>query len=427
MRIRYLLFTIPLLVLAGAGLLFAGGAQEEADPDEPVTIDYAFWGNPEAIGVERDIIDAFHDYQDEVRVSPVVSGYGDYHAMLLTQLAGGTGPDVMRVDSYYFADFLDLNALRAIDDLVERDNLDLSEYYAAGLEENMYEGTLYGLPWATAPLYMFINLDVFEERGVEVPDYDWNLEDFERIARQLSEGDGYGFGIQLGTVSTVLPFIWANGGDMFDESRDNFTMNEPEAVEALDWLAGLYADGVIPEDAITADADALTRWFVNGEIGMRMGSAAEILSTQAVEGARFEVMNMPTGDGIDNTTVYKSNIIGINSRSDKVDAAWEFIKFLRGPDGLGEELYMQARRMAPTFDRQELWGIYADPDLYPRRVEEASKLIADRYGRLLPLRVGWLEVESLVIPELQGILSGDVSAQEAMDGIAADAQAVLDR
>jgi len=30
---------IPLLVLAGAGLLYAGGAQE-ADPVEPITIDW---------------------------------------------------------------------------------------------------------------------------------------------------------------------------------------------------------------------------------------------------------------------------------------------------------------------------------------------------------------------------------------------------
>lgn len=83
-----------------------------------------------------------------------------------------------------------------------------------------------------------------------------------------------------------------------------------------------------------------------------MGSVVEILSTQAVEGARFEVMNMPTGPRGPRTTVYKSNIVGINSRTDKLEPAWEFLTFLRGPDGQGEELYMRARRMAPTIADQ---------------------------------------------------------------------------
>lgn len=417
-----------MMIVAIAGLVVAGGAQETAaDPTGPVTIDYSFWGNPVAIGVEQDIIDAYHARQDQVRVAPVVSGYGDYHAMLLTQLAAGSGPDVMRVDSYYFQDFQGLNALRAIDDLVERDGLDLSVYYQQGIEENTYQGDLYGLPWATSSLYMFLNLDVFEAAGVPVPDFDWTVDDFEEIARRLT-GDGrYGYGIGLGTVSAVLPFIWAEGGDLFSPDRARFAMNEAPAIRALERIARMYAEGTIPEDSVTADANALTRWFVNGQIGMRMGAVSEILSTQAVEGVRFEVINMPTGPNEPNTTVYKSNIVGINARTRDLEPSWDFLKFLRGPDGEGEELYMIAKRMSPSIADERYWALYADPTRYPRLVEPNSKLIAEQYGRLLPLRPGWLEVENIVRPELQGIMTGAVSAQAAMDRIAGDAQAVLDR
>jgi multiple sugar transport system substrate-binding protein len=423
---KLLLVSIALLVASGA--LFAAGAGEAEDATEgPVTIDYSFWGNPVSIGVERDIIDAYHDMQDDVRVAPVVAGYNDYHTMLLTQMAGGSGPDVLRVDSYYFEDFLSLGALQSIDDLIERDEIDLSVYYQQGIEENTYEGSLYGLPWATSPLYMFINLDVFEEAGVAVPDFDWTVDDFERIARELTDGDTYGYGLELNTVSVVLPFVWAQGGDLYNDARDTFTLHQPEAVAGLQRLADMYAEGLMPEDSITATADTLTRWFANDRIGMRLGSAAEILGAQAVEGLRFEVMNMPTGPGGNRTTVYKSNIIGIGSASDKEEAAWDFLKFLRGPEGQGEELYMRAKRMPPTIDDQRYWELYADPTLYPRNVEANSKIIAETYGRLLPLTGGWLEVENLVVPELQGIIAGAISAEEAMLGIAADAQEVLDR
>ena len=214
------LIMVAALLAVVTALAPAEAAQEREAAAGPVTIDYSFWGNPVAIGVERDIIDAFHELQEDIRVAPVVSGHSDYHAMLLTQLAAGSGPDVMRVDSYSFQDFQGLNALRPIDELVERDGLDLSVYYQQGIEENTYEGRLYGLPWATSPLYMFVNLNAFERAGVEVPDFDWTVDDFEQIARELTTDDTYGFGIAFGTITSVLPFVWANGGDFFDEPRD---------------------------------------------------------------------------------------------------------------------------------------------------------------------------------------------------------------
>ena len=407
--------------------VFAAGQGQQAAATGQVNINYAFWGNPDAIGVEQDIIDAYHQRQDQVRITPVVSGYSDYHAMLLTQLAAGAGPDVMRVDSYYFQDFISLNALRRLDDLVARDNIDLSVYYPQGIVENSFDGRLYGLPWGTSALYMFINLPMFEAAGIPVPDFTWTLDDFERIARELTRDGQYGFSQSFVGLNGILPFVWAEGGDLFDESRQRFTLTEPEAIRGLERYARLYRDRIMPEDSITAGVDAPTRWFVNNQIAMRMGAASDILSTQAVEGVRFEVINMPTGPGSERSTIYKSNTIGINNRTANVESAWDFVLFLRGPSGEGEELYMRARRIPPTIDDQRYWALYADPNRYPRQVEANSKIIAERYGRLLPLRAGWLEIESLVMPEVQGVVSGAISAQAAMDRIAPAVQQVMDR
>ena len=83
--------------------------------------------------------------------------------------------------------------------------------------------------------------------------------------------------------------------------------------------------------------------------------------------------------------------------------------------------------MSPAIADQRYWDLYADPTKYPRNVEANFKVIAEEYGRLLPLTGGWLEVENLVVPELQGILTGAISAEEAMSRIADDAQEALDR
>lgn len=417
---------ISVVFIICATLVFAGG-QEDTGGNESVTVKYAFWGNPDAIGVEQEIIDAFEQSNGMINIEPVVSGYGEYHTKLLTLLAGGLAPDVMRIDSYYFQDFTSLNALKPLDELVKRDNLDMSIYYQQGIQENTYEGTLYGFPWATAALYMLINLDVLEMGGLELPSMDWTMDDFISILEKYEDmEDIYGFATSVSGISDMLPYIWANGGDAFSADRKDFAMNRPDAVEALDRMATLYQRGLMPRDSITADADTLNRWFINNKIAMRMGAASEILSLQKVEGVRFEAWSMP-GDKVKNTTIFKSNIVGINANTKVPEEAWTFLKFLRGPEGQGETLYMQAKRIPPTIDDQKYWTIYADPEKYPRMIEENSRKIAEIYGHTLPIRPGWLEVNQLVGSAFQQIFLGDKTAKTAMDEITPKVQSVLDR
>ncbi len=88
---------------------------------------------------------------------------------------------------------------------------------------------------------------------------------------------------------------------------------------------------------------------------------------------------------------------------------------------------MQAKRMPPTFDDPELWKIYADPTKSPKMVAEITKIIAKDYGHALPLRTGWMEVLGLLLPQLQRVYAGQVTAEQAMNEIAPKVQEVLDR
>ncbi|HUX21528.1 MAG TPA: extracellular solute-binding protein, partial [Spirochaetia bacterium] len=172
---KTLLVFAMLVVLAAVA--FASGQNESgstATAQQPQTVRYSFWGNPDAIGVEDDIIKAFEAANPAIKVEPVVSGYNDYHTKLLTMIAGGAAPDVMRVDSYFFGDFLQANALREIDDLIQRDHINMKAYYPEGVSENSHNGKIYGLPWGTAPLYMMLNLKMFHDAGVALPPMNWN-------------------------------------------------------------------------------------------------------------------------------------------------------------------------------------------------------------------------------------------------------------
>jgi len=424
------LLVLPML-LALAVFAFANGQKESsttATAQSPQTVRYSFWGNPDAIGVEDDIIKAFAVQNPAIKIEPVVSAYNDYHTKLLTMIAGGAAPDVMRVDSYFFGDFLQAGALREIDDLIQRDHINMKAYYPEGVQENSHDGKIYGLPWGTAPLYMLLNLKMFKDAGVALPPMNWNWDDFVTIVKKLTKGSGadkqYGFAMNLLGLSSFLPFVWENGGDLFNKARTQFTLDQPAAYEALQKLAQLYQQGYMPQDSLNATADVFDRYFVNNKLAMYQGAASEILTDQKVAGTEFEAWSFPNG-AIKQTTVYKSNIIGISPKTKVLESAWTFVKFLRGPDGGGEALYMKAHRIPPTIDDPKYWSMYVDPNLYPKEIAKNTTLISDTYGRLLPLRAGWLEVQQLVDNQLQSAFLGQMTAQAAMQQVAPQVASVL--
>ena len=419
-----------LLVLLGLVMILAAvGAQGAQEPQKsgPVTLKYAFWGNPDAIGVEQDIIKAFEEKHPDIKIEPIVSGYADYHTKLMTMIAGNMAPDVMRIDDYYFYDFIKLGAVESLSPFIQRDKIDLNLYPKMGIEEATVDGQIYGLPWGTAPLYMLLNLDVFEKAGVALPSLDWTTKDFERIVRSFNpqKDKVYGFAIDTNYLSSVLPHIWSKGGTLLSEDKSRYTGDSPEASSAIQMLADLYKEGYMPKDTINSgNSEALRRWFSNGTIAMMSGSAQEILAIQKIEGIRFEAWTMPQAMNSKNTTVFKSNTISISKSSKQKEAAWIFTKFLRGVEG--EDLYVRAKRFPPTLNIAENWALYLDPNLYPKQIKQNSELIAKEYGHTLPLRTGYAAIESKVIPAVQSAMLGTKTAAQAMADIRGDITKIIE-
>jgi ABC-type glycerol-3-phosphate transport system substrate-binding protein len=177
---------------------------------------------------------------------------------------------------------------------------------------------------------------------------------------------------------------------------------------------------------ISATADMNIRLFVNNKVAMITGTAAEVLSIQKVEGLRFEAVPMPQGKS-KQTSVYKSNVTGISAKTKQAEAAWKFMKFVRGPQG--ETIYMKAKRIPPTMDDKKFWDLYCDPTKYPKLIEQNSKAISSTYGHKLPLRAGWLEIDQTVGPALQLMFAkADVQAvPQALADLKKRVQPIMDR
>jgi multiple sugar transport system substrate-binding protein len=428
------LFSLVCVTLLLGGAIFANGSAESTSPSGaqkssgPVTIKYAFWGNPDAIGVEKDIIDAFEQQNPDIKVEPIVAGYNDYHSKLMTMIAGGMAPDVMRIDSYYFNDFTALGAVENLDSYVQKTGFDTTVYPPFSIKEATIGGHLYALPWGAVPsAYMLLNLDVFEKAGIPLPTYDWTIDEFENLVKKFdgAKSGCYGYAHALNMTASILPFVWADGGNLLSDDRQTYTMDKPEAYKRVQDLADLYQQGYLPKDSISADADMLSRWFTQGNLAMMVGTAQQILTIQKVEGVRFEAYPMPGGK-IKNTTTVKSNEICMSTTSKYKDATWKFMSFLRGNEG--ERLYVKARRTPPTLTNDpSLWSLYLDPNKYPKDIEKATKAINEKYSHLLPLRKGYSELDSSLVPVLESIIIGNTTAKDGLTGFAPKAVEIISR
>lgn len=269
---------------------------------------------------------------------------------------------------------------------------------------------------------------MFEEAGIELPSYDWTLEDFQKIVRAISSGEGtdrkYGFAIEIsGDLYPVYPYVWANGGDLFDEAKETFTFDQEPAYQAIQMLADLYSEGCMPKETIMAGAQTISvpTWFINNKVAMFQGTAANVLSIQQA-GKRFEVWPLPSSENTP-TTVIKSNATAVSSTSKNEEAAFLFASFARGPEG--EAIYMKAKRVPPSIKGDEYWDLYLGAGEYPTNIKEVTNKVFDKYGRLASIRKGYLEVEQNLTSLVQNVMLGNTTAEKAMKDIAPRINTIL--
>jgi hypothetical protein len=57
---------------------------------------------------------------------------------------------------------------------------------------------------------------------------------------------------------------------------------------------------------------------------------------------------------------------------------------------------MKAKRVPPSLMGDKYWDAYINPNLYPKNIKEVTNLVFSKYGRLAPLRKGYLELEQYI-------------------------------
>lgn len=261
---------------------------------------------------------------------------------LLTAVAGGVPPDVLQQDRFQIGEWAFRGTFRALNDLIERDNFDLTQYYETCLLEATYEGNIYGIPRYSDGRGLYYNKESLRRAGLdpERPPKTWDelLDHAVRLTERAPDGriTRAGF-IPMYGNSFLYMYGWLNGGEFMNADQSQATLTDPRIVEALQWMTDFYDiyGGVSAAESFISGFQANQNHpLVIGQLPM-MIDGSWVLGDIAkfAPGLDFGVAPPPAPEGRDPITWSGGFAMVIPAGAKNPDASWRFIQFMTSEEG----------------------------------------------------------------------------------------------
>ncbi|GHV64031.1 sugar ABC transporter substrate-binding protein [Spirochaetia bacterium] len=137
---------------------------------------------------------------------------------------------------------------------------------------------LYGIPIGMQARAIVYRKDMFAAAGLDPERPPKTIEELISYAQKLTKNDVWGLGVYLGpdratNEITFCPYIWANGGDIWDPATKKASYASPEGVKTAKFLYDLVNTyKVTPEWAVSGSyTDVIQKPFINGQYAMVEG------------------------------------------------------------------------------------------------------------------------------------------------------------
>lgn len=289
------------------------------------TIELTVW----AMGEEAQKIGAmtakFEQLNPDIRVKVQAIPWSAAHDKIITAVAGGTGPDVAQMGTTWMAEFGSIGVFEELSSYISRsDVVHQDSFFEGSYETCIVNGKVYGIPWYVDVRVLFYRTDLLAEVGFSEPPQTWD--ELRAAAEALAKKTGgYGMALSTNNYQEFMPFVWQNGGRILDENGYP-AVTEPEFVEALEFYAKLFHDGIAPVDSGGTD---LFQEFARGTTPMYFSGPWMINLTyeQVPEITGKWTVALCPAKKTRTTFVGGCNFVIFRDSKNK-EAAWRFIEFM---------------------------------------------------------------------------------------------------
>lgn len=126
----------------------------------------------------------------KVEMAPLVANVNneEYKKKADLMIAAGEQIDLVRSSALYeLTEWVDNGVLEPLEDYAEKSGVNLMNEYK-GLAT--YKDKIYAIPEEITPWLVFINKDMLDAAGLQVPPKDWTWDDYREYAKKLTKGEG---------------------------------------------------------------------------------------------------------------------------------------------------------------------------------------------------------------------------------------------
>jgi multiple sugar transport system substrate-binding protein len=332
----------PALLLANACTGSSEGSASD-DPNADVTIKFWHgWSAPSEVDAIQANVDAFEAANPNIKVD-VQANITDDKINQALRAGGSDAPDVV---SSFTTDnvgsFCSSGAFADLTPFLDKDGLDPEATFPAPmLDYTQYQGVRCTLPLLGDAYGLYYNKDMFAAAGITAPPK--TLSEFEQDALKLTKSDGDSYS-QLGFMpnyhgyeTTITHYGAQWNPTYFDDSGKSTVATDPVWPKVFEWqkhmvdVLGGYSK-LEKYRTTFGDEFGSKNPLQTGQVAMSLDGEwrAGFIEDANVE-FTWGVAPFPVPD--DQADTYgkgylSGTIVGISSKSEKQNAAWEFVKYL---------------------------------------------------------------------------------------------------
>ena len=339
--------TAPLLAACGAGGAGGSGGASGAGDVAPAaqlkkgaSIQWAVDAGPTRTPLREDQVKLFKEKQPDMAVEFIQNATSD--EKLQSLFAAGTAPDLFRTETAGMAFFASRNQAASLDPYLRRDKYDLTDFFPNAWELWTWKGKHYGLPFLGIRLGYF-NRALTQQVGAKVPtswkDATWTFGAFQEAAQKATVRQGNTasrWGAELGTGRRDWqPWVWNNGGELFSADGTKVLLDQPAAMEALQYLTDLiHKQRVAPTPAELQAAGGRRPLFEGGNLLAYHDPVNGVSTNRRAASFDWSVFGLPKGKG--RTVSASGGGVGwfMPTDSKVKDETWELMKVLASKESV---------------------------------------------------------------------------------------------
>lgn len=393
---------------------------------EPVQLTFRQFDPPTEIKGLVTAVDAWNASHPDIQVKLETLAGSDTLAQLAREVPAGAGPDIQQLAFVWTRDLARSSLLLDLDPLIaaKPPGAGIGDFLATELAT--LDERIYGVPWSADTFALAYRPDLLTAAGVKLPD---TWAELAETAKALSNGDGqYGFCFPAGSSpdsgiwTLVNYYLWSNGSTLVEEPTPGawkVGVTAQQLTNAMTYFNGFFADGATPESLIMVNAwgdPEIVGGLGRGDCAITVFPPQTFRAAQGQSEQPLRTGQIPAGS-VKRISHLGGRALGINANTKHAEQAWEFVRYLTGPETF--KTYNQYPAQKSLLDN------LAFPEAEQGYVEMLPQ--AQTFERYISSPIPVPSLQTVINREFGAVFSGQRTPEEASQAVLTELDALLVR